>query len=63
MSLKKKIYITFITIGIIALIIFFGFVILFAYIGEGLRAILLTCNSMALLSGVVGLVGHLKDMK
>lgn len=63
MSLKKKIYITFITIGIIALVVFFGFFILFVCTGEFLRAILLMCNSMALLSGVIGFVGHVKNIK
>ena len=63
MSLKKKVYITFITIGIIALVVFFGFFILFVCTGEFLRAILLICNSMALLSGVVVMLDYVKDMK
>ena len=57
MSLKKKIYITLITIGIIALVIFIGFFILFIYMGD-LRTVLLMCNSMALLTGIVDFIGH-----
>ena len=57
MSLKKKIYITLITNGIIALVIFFGFFILFIYMGD-LRTVLLMCNSMVLLTGIVDFIGH-----
>lgn len=63
MSLKKKVYIAFITVGIITLVVFLGFFILFACIGEFLRAILLICNSMALLSGIIVMLDYVKDMK